>query len=192
MNLSELKPNEGARKVPKRIGRGPGSGHGKTSTRGHKGDKARGQSKIGFEGGQTPLHRRLPKQRGLGTGLTSRGFNNGRYKTHYQIVNISELEQFENGTEITAEFLLEHRVIKDTTLPVKILADGVFTKSLTIHAAKFSGAAEVMIAEKGGSAQVIAAGRTVAEGIAERRIVNRAAAEVTAERRAAKAAARAK
>ncbi len=180
MNLTDLRPAPGSVKRRKKIGRGPGSGHGKTSTRGHKGDKARGQSKVGFEGGQTPLHRRLPKQRGLGTGLTSRGFNNGRYKTQYQIVNLSELERFENGTEITAEFLLAHQVIKDAVLPVKVLAGGTLTKSLTVRAAKFSGAAEAMIAELGGTVEVLEAARTVAEGIAERRAANTAARTATA------------
>lgn len=175
MNLSDLRPAPGSVKRRKKIGRGPGSGHGKTSTRGHKGDKARGQSKVGFEGGQTPLHRRLPKQRGLGTGLTSRGFNNGRYKTHYHIVNVSELEQFDNGTEINAEFLLARGVIKDTSLPVKILAGGELTKSLTVVAAKFSGAAEALITEKGGSVQVTEAARTMTDVIAENRAANAAA-----------------
>ena len=155
MNLTDLRPAPGSVKRRKKIGRGPGSGHGKTSTRGHKGDKARGQSKVGFEGGQTPLHRRLPKQRGLGTGLTSRGFNNGRYKTHYHIVNVSELEQFENGTEITPELLLAHGVIKDMAIDVKILADGTLTKQLTVKAQKFSGAAEALITEKGGTVEVL-------------------------------------
>lgn len=155
MNLSDLTPADGSVKRRKKIGRGPGSGHGKTSTRGHKGDKARGQSKVGFEGGQTPLHRRLPKQRGLGTGLTSRGFNTGRYKTHYHIVNLSELEVFEAGTEITPELLAEKRVIKDTTLGVKVLAGGEFTKKLTIKAQKFSASAQAAITELGGTAEVI-------------------------------------
>jgi len=75
MNLTDLRPADGSTHRRKRIGRGPGSGHGKTSTRGHKGDKARGSVRPGFEGGQTPLHRRLPKQRGIGVGLTARGFN---------------------------------------------------------------------------------------------------------------------
>ena len=155
MNLSDLTPADGSVKRRKKIGRGPGSGHGKTSTRGHKGDKARGQSKVGFEGGQTPLHRRLPKQRGLGTGLTSRGFNTGRYKTHYHIVNLSDLETFEAGTEITPELLVEKRVIKDTTIGVKILAGGEFTKKLTIKAQKFSASAEAAITGLGGTAEVI-------------------------------------
>jgi len=155
MNLSDLTPADGSVKRRKKIGRGPGSGHGKTSTRGHKGDKARGQSKVGFEGGQTPLHRRLPKQRGLGTGLTARGFNTGRYKTHYHIVNLSDLEVFAEGTEITPELLAEKRVIKDTTLGVKVLADGKFTKTLTIKAAKFSASAEAAITALGGTAEVI-------------------------------------
>lgn len=155
MDLSDLGPAPGSVKRRKKIGRGPGSGHGKTSTRGHKGDKARGQAKIGFEGGQTPLHRRLPKQRGLGTGLTSRGFNNGRFKTHYNVVNLSQLEQFGEGTEITPQFLLEKSVIKDPSLGVKILAGGELTKKLTIRAQKFSGNASAMIESLGGTAELI-------------------------------------
>ena len=175
MNLTDLRPAPGSVKRRKKIGRGPGSGHGKTSTRGHKGDKARGQSKVGFEGGQTPLHRRLPKQRGLGTGLTSRGFNNGRYKTHYAIVNVSELEQFDNGTEVTTALLLARGVIKDDTLPVKILANGELTKKLTVYAAKFSGSAEAVITNLGGSVTVDAAVRTMTDVIAENRAANKAA-----------------
>ena len=175
MNLTDLRPAPGSVKRRKKIGRGPGSGHGKTSTRGHKGDKARGQSKVGFEGGQTPLHRRLPKQRGLGTGLTSRGFNNGRYKTHYHIVNVSELEQFADGTQITAELLLAHGVIKDDLLPVKVLAKGELTKKLTVYAAKFSGSAEAIITGLGGTVEVSAVVRSMTDVIAENRAANAAA-----------------
>ncbi len=175
MNLSDLHPAPGSVKRRKKIGRGPGSGHGKTSTRGHKGDKARGQSKVGFEGGQTPLHRRLPKQRGLGTGLTSRGFNNGRYKTHYSIVNVSDLNRFEDGTKITVELLFAHSVIKEDTLPVKVLAGGELTKRLTVRADKFSATAELAITERGGTVELIAAPRTTAQGIAENRAANKAA-----------------
>lgn len=156
MNLSDLKPAPGSVKDRKKIGRGPGSGHGKTSTRGHKGDKARGQSKLGFEGGQTPLHRRLPKQRGIGTGLTARGFTTGRYKTQYSIVNLSELEKFDAGTEITAELLLAKKVIKDLKKDgLKVLGDGKLTKALTVRANAFSGTAEEAITAAGGTAAVI-------------------------------------
>lgn len=155
MNLSDLKPAEGATHRRKKIGRGPGSGHGKTSTRGHKGDKARGQSKLGFEGGQTPLHRRLPKQRGIGVGLTARGFNTGRYKTHYAILNVSDLEQFAADTVVTPELLAEKKVIKDLGLPVKVLGDGKLSKKLTVRAHKFSASAQEAITALGGVAEVI-------------------------------------
>ena len=145
MNLTDLRPAKGAHKDRKKIGRGPGSGHGKTSGRGHKGDKARGSSKVGFEGGQTPMHRRLPKQRGLGVGLTSRGFNNGRYKTHYEIVNLGQIEtKFEAGETVEQSTLKEKGLIRGT-LPVKILAEGAFTKVVTIKAHKFSAGARAAI-----------------------------------------------
>jgi large subunit ribosomal protein L15 len=155
MNLTDLQPASGSVKRRKVIGRGVGSGHGKTSTRGHKGDKARGSSKLGFEGGQTTLHRRLPKQRGLGTGLTARGFNTGRYKLHYAVVNIGELDRFDAGTVITPEFLLEQRVIKDLKDGVKVLGDGKLTKSLTVRAHKFSQSAQEAITASGGTAEGI-------------------------------------
>jgi len=156
MKLDDLKPAPGSVSRRKKIGRGPGSGHGKTSTRGHKGDKARGQSKLGFEGGQTPLHRRLPKQRGVGTGLTARGFNTGRYKTHYHIVNLSQLEKvFDAGAVVTPELLLEKRVISDTNIGVKILGDGALSKALTVRAQKFSANAEEAIKASGGTAELI-------------------------------------
>lgn len=153
MNLSDLRPAKGAHKDRKIIGRGPGSGHGKTSTRGHKGDKARGQSKVGFEGGQTPLHRRLPKQRGLGVGLTARGFNNGRYKTHYEIVNLGQIEtKFEAGDTVSPDTLKAKGLVRDGN-SVKILAEGAFTKKLTIQAHKFSGPAKAAIEIAGGTAE---------------------------------------
>ncbi|MBC8104046.1 MAG: 50S ribosomal protein L15 [Cytophagales bacterium] len=155
MKLDDLKPAEGATHRRKKIGRGPGSGHGKTSTRGHKGDKSRGSSKLGFEGGQTPLHRRLPKQRGIGVGLTARGFNTGRFKTHYTVINISQLEVFEADAVISPELLLEKRVIKDLKLPVKVLADGKLTKALTVRAHKFSASAQEAITALGGTVVVL-------------------------------------
>lgn len=155
MELSDLRPAPGSVKDRKKIGRGIGSGHGKTSTRGHKGDKARGQSKLGFEGGQTPLHRRLPKQRGIGTGLSARGFNTGAFKTHYAIVNLSELEKFEANTEVDAELLLARKVIKDLKDGLKVLGDGKLTKSLTVSAHAFSETAKASIEAAGGTATLI-------------------------------------
>jgi large subunit ribosomal protein L15 len=156
VKLDDLQPADGAVTRRKRVGRGPGSGHGKTSTRGHKGDKARGGIRPGFEGGQTPLHRRLPKQRGLGTGLTARGFNTGRYKTHYEIVNIGDLEtRFEAGAEVNPETLKAKGLIRGNGHLVKILADGVLGKSLTVKAHKFSESASAIIEAAGGTAEVL-------------------------------------
>lgn len=154
MELVDLRPAQGATRSRKIIGRGPGSGTGVRSGRGNKGDKARGSSKLGFEGGQTPLHRRLPKQRGIGTGLTARGFNTGFFKSHYALVNLRDLEaKFEAGAEITPEILLERRVIKEAKDGVKILGDGKLSKSLTIRAHKFSEAAKAAIEAAGGTAE---------------------------------------
>lgn len=151
MNLDDLSPAPGSTKRRKRIGRGPGSGHGIRSGRGNKGDKARGQSKLGFEGGQTPLHRRLPKQRGLGVGLSARGFTSGLYSTRYAIANVGALDVFETGAEITPELLLEKRVIKDLLDGVKILGNGDLTKALTVKAHKFSESAAKAIVRAGGT-----------------------------------------
>jgi len=145
MNLTDLRPNEGATHRRKRIGRGPGSGYGKTSGKGHKGDKARGNTKPGFEGGQTPLHRRLPQKRGF-TPL---------FKKHFAIVNLDDLERFDAGTVITPEFLLENRVIGGVKDGVKILGDGKLTKKLTVSAHHFSKSAQDKIAALGGTVQVI-------------------------------------
>lgn len=156
MNLSDLAPASGATHSRKRLGRGIGSGHGKTSTHGHKGDKARGTVRPGFEGGQTPLHRRLPKQRGLGVGLTARGFNTGRYKTHYNIVNLGDLEaRFEVGATVDPDAVKAAGLVRDNGLPLKVLAEGALSKGLTIKAHKFSGNAEAAITAAGGTAEVI-------------------------------------
>lgn len=151
MNLDDLRPAKGAHKRRKRIGRGPGSGKGIRSGRGNKGDKARGQSKLGFEGGQTPLHRRLPKQRGLGVGLTARGFTSGYFSTRYAIANLRDLEEFGAGAVITPELLLEKRVIKESLDGVKILGDGELTVAVTVKAHKFSETAKKAIAQAGGT-----------------------------------------
>jgi len=145
MNLSDLRPNEGATHRRKRIGRGPGSGYGKTCGKGHKGDKARGNTKPGFEGGQTPLHRRLPQRRGF-TPL---------FKKEFAIVNVSDLERFDDGATVTPDVLIETRVIKDVRDGVKILGDGELTKKLVVHAHHFSKSAQDKIAALGGTVQVI-------------------------------------
>lgn len=146
MKLHELKPAEGSRKVRNRVGRGIGSGNGKTAGRGHKGQNARsgGGVRLGFEGGQTPLFRRLPK----------RGFTNINRK-EFVIVNLSALNRFEDGTEVTPELLLETRVISKVNNGVKILASGKLEKKLTVKAHKFSSTAVEAIEAAGGKTEVI-------------------------------------
>jgi large subunit ribosomal protein L15 len=145
MKLVDLRPNEGSTKRPKRLGRGMGSGHGKTSCRGHNGDKQRGSSKPGFEGGQTPLHRRLPMKK---------GFRNP-FRKVYAIVNLSELDKFEVGTVITPELLLEKRVTREVEDGLKVLGDGELTKALTVKAHRFSKSAAEKIQAAGGTTEVI-------------------------------------
>jgi large subunit ribosomal protein L15 len=145
MNLTDLKPNEGATHRRKRIGRGPGSGHGKTSGKGHKGDKQRGHTRPGFEGGQTPTHRRLPHFRGF----------KALFKKEFAIVNLSALERFEDGATITPDVLLAQRVIGEIKDGVKILGDGDLTKKLTVHAHHFSKSAQEKITACGGTVETI-------------------------------------
>jgi large subunit ribosomal protein L15 len=144
MDLNTLKPALGSIKQSKRIGRGPGSGHGKTSTKGHKGQKARsgGSIKAGFEGGQMPLQRRLPK----------RGFT-PLSRVVYSLVNLSQLEVFEAGSLVTSESLASKGLIKSSRNDVKILGDGNISKALNIFAAKFSQSAKEKIIAAGGTAE---------------------------------------
>jgi large subunit ribosomal protein L15 len=146
MNLSQLKPAEGSRKSRKRVGRGSGSGHGKTSCRGHKGQNARagGGMRRGFEGGQMPLQRRLPK----------RGFHN-LFKKEYALVNLSALNDFDEGATITPEELTQRGMIKKALKGVKILGDGDLSKSLIVKAHKFSKTAVEKIRTAGGEVEVI-------------------------------------
>ena len=146
MKLYELQPAEGAKQSPKRVGRGIGSGMGKTSTKGHKGQKARSGGGKGpaFEGGQTPLQRRLPK----------RGFNN-KFKREWVEVNLEKLNIFDNGTEVTPELLLEKGIIKKLADGVKILGNGKIAKKLTIKSHGFSKSAVEKIEKAGGKAEVI-------------------------------------
>ena len=146
MRLDELQPAEGSKFRTKRVGRGIGSGNGKTSGKGHKGQNARsgGGVRPGFEGGQMPLYRRLPK----------RGFNN-IFAKKYVAVNVSELEKFENGTTVTAELLNESGVVSKTLDGIKILGRGELTKKLDVKAAKFSASATAKIEKAGGKAEVI-------------------------------------
>jgi len=142
--LNTLRPSAGSVKPRKRVGRGPGSGHGKTASRGHKGLKSRsgGKPAPGFEGGQMPLQRRLPK----------RGFTN-IFKIAYQVVNIKDLQGFEAHTVVTRELLQRMGRIKSLVKPVKILGDGELTVSLTIQADKFSHIARQKIIAAGGTAE---------------------------------------
>lgn len=152
MNLTDLKPNAGAKRPAKRIGRGIGSGTGKTSGGGHKGDKARGNTKPGFEGGQTPTHRRLPQMRG------TQGHNVGMSrpnKTIYAIVNLSALERFDADTVVNPELLRETGIINANDLRVKILSDGQLTKKITVQAHHFSKSAQEKIAALGGTIELL-------------------------------------
>ena len=144
MKIHELAPAYGATTTSKRVGRGIGSGLGKTAGKGHKGQKARTGGKIrrGFEGGQTPLYRRLPK----------RGFKN-HFAKEYAVVNLSDLEKFENGTTVNAELLLSEGIIRKELDGVKVLGNGTLTKKLTVVAAKFSKTAEEKIQAAGGKTE---------------------------------------
>ena len=145
--LNELAPREGSTKGRMRVGRGPGSGNGKTAGRGEKGQKSRtGFSRMrGFEGGQMPLHRRLPK----------RGFTNIFKKIH-AVVNLADLERFDNVATIDESTLRQAGLVKGKNDGIKVLGDGKLSKKLTVHAAKFSASARKQIEAAGGSCQEIA------------------------------------
>lgn len=144
MKLNEL---ETLKKDRKRVGRGPGSGNGKTSGKGHKGQNARsgGGVRPGFEGGQLPLYRRLSK----------RGFNNYNFRTVYATVNVGDLERFEEGTVVTKELLIDSGLVKKELDGIKILGNGELTKKITVKANKFSSSAKTKIENVGGVAEVI-------------------------------------
>lgn len=146
MKLHELKPTEGSRKQRNRVGRGIGSGNGKTAGKGHKGQNARsgGGVRLGFEGGQTPLFQRLPK----------RGFTN-IHRKEFAVVNLDVLNRFEDGTEVTPELLIETGVVRKEKSGIKILANGNIEKKLTVRANKFSSAAKEAIEAAGGKTEVI-------------------------------------
>ncbi|GKU76691.1 50S ribosomal protein L15 [Paenibacillus sp. L3-i20] len=146
MKLHELAPAPGSSSAPKRKGRGIGSGNGKTAGRGHKGQNARsgGGVRPGFEGGQNPLYRRVPK----------RGFNN-RFRTEYAIVNIEELNSFAAGTEVTPAVLLEQGIVKNPLAGIKILGNGELNVGITVKATKFSQSAVEKIQAAGGKTEVI-------------------------------------
>lgn len=146
LKLNTLSPSPGARKQSKRVGRGPGSGSGKTASRGHKGARSRtGYSmKAGFEGGQMPLHRRLPK----------RGFNN-IFKTQSVLITLTMLDSFETGTIVDQQALVDAGLIRDVNVPVKVLANGELHKVLTVKLAKFSQGAKDQITAAGGTAEEV-------------------------------------
>ena len=146
MKLHELQPAEGSSKERNRVGRGQGSGNGKTAGRGSKGQKARsgGGVRLGFEGGQTPLFRRIPK----------RGFQNINRK-EYAVVNLETLNRFEDGQEVTAAVLVEAGIVKNEKDGIKVLANGKLERKLTVKANKFSQAAKEAIEAAGGTVEVI-------------------------------------
>jgi large subunit ribosomal protein L15 len=147
VGLHNLRPAKGSVRNRKRVGRGPGSGLGKTAGRGEKGQKSRSgfARKPGFEGGQMPLHRRVPK----------RGFTNSPFRKEYTTVNLGRLEVFEAGTIVTPELLVKQGIVKRLLGGLKVLADGQLTKALTVHAHRFSGKAQERIASLGGKAELI-------------------------------------
>lgn len=147
MKLHSLQPAPGATTTRKRVGRGVGSGLGKTSGRGQKGQNSRsgGGVRPGFEGGQSPLFRRLPK----------RGFSNARFKTIYAVINLSDLDKFEDGATVTPELLKEMGLIKQSLDGIKVLGNGTLTKKLNVKAHKFSSVAKEQIEKLGGKAEVI-------------------------------------
>jgi large subunit ribosomal protein L15 len=148
MGLNNLKPAEGSKFERKRVGRGPGSGNGKTAGRGNKGAQSRSgwKYKRGFEGGQMPLHRRVPK----------RGFTN-IFRTEYDVVNLDQLEKlFDQGATVTVDALRDAGIVSSRTAKVKVLGRGELAKALTVQAHKFSGKAAEKIAAAGGKAESIA------------------------------------
>ena len=144
MKLNELKPAEGSRSKRLRKGRGLSSGHGFTSGRGTKGQKAHGKTRLGFEGGQMPLYRQIPK----------RGFTNINRK-EYAIVNLTALNKFDDGAEVTPEVLVENGIVKNLKSGVKVLGSGKLEKKLTVKANKFSASAKSAIEAAGGQAEVM-------------------------------------
>ncbi len=147
MKIENLSPAPGSRKKPKRIGRGMGSGHGKTATKGHKGQKARSGGNKGpaFEGGQTPLQRRVPK----------RGFTNRPFKKEYAIVNLDDIARLADIDTVTPEILIERRIIRELKDGLKVLGDGDITRPIMIKAHAFSASAVSKITAAGGKSEVL-------------------------------------
>lgn len=151
MKIEDIRPAKGARHRKKRVGRGQGSGHGKTSCRGHKGQHARGTVRLGFEGGQMPLQRRLPKLRGI----SRSAMPSGMLRDSWGIVNVGQLDQFEAGTTVTAQLLKERRVVKKLGKGLRVLGEGKLSKAITVQALHFSESARSKIEAAGGKAEVV-------------------------------------
>jgi len=150
IGIQNLQPPAGSHKSAKRVGRGIGSGHGKTSTRGHKGQRARGSVRPGFEGGQTPIQRRLRKLKGV----SQSAMNIGVFAKEYAIVNVGQLDCFEPNTVVTPDLLLQTRIVREMRDGLRVLGGGELTKPLTVHAAHFSSSAAAKITAAGGSMEV--------------------------------------
>ena len=181
MQLHTMKPRPGSRHRTKRLGIGESSGHGKTSGKGHKGQKARsgGSIRLGFEGGQMPLIRRLPK----------RGFNNANFKKNYAIVNLDDLNDFADGVTIDETALLESNLIRGKYFGVKILARGEITKKIIIEADKVTDAARVKIEALGGSITLRPAKKVAVKGVKGVKIVKTKVSKTDRTFKARKAAA---
>ena len=147
MRLDDLHPARGANRTRKRVGRGIGSGKGKTCTRGHKGQKCRSGAgpRLGFEGGQTPLHRRLPQRRGF----------RKLSEKEYAVVNLDDLERYDAGTDVTPELLIESGLVRKVKDGIKVLGDGEITKAITVHAHRFSKSAEEKLRAAGCTVEVL-------------------------------------
>ena len=147
MRLDDLHPARGANRTRKRVGRGIGSGKGKTCTRGHKGQKSRSGAgpRLGFEGGQTPLHRRLPQRRGF----------RKLSEKEYAVVNLDDLERYDAGTDVTPELLIESGLVRKVKDGIKVLGDGEITKAITVHAHRFSKSAEEKLRAAGCTVEVL-------------------------------------
>ena len=150
IGLENLASPAGAHKRAKRVGRGIGSGHGKTSTRGHKGQRARNSVRPGFEGGQTPIQRRLRKLKGI----SQSAMNIGVFHKEYAVVNVGQLEQLAPNTQVTPDLLVNLRIIREIRDGVRVLGNGELTKPLSIQASYFSSTAAAKITAVGGSMEV--------------------------------------
>lgn len=151
VRLENLSAPVGAKATAKRVGRGTGSGHGKTSCRGHKGQKQRGSVRPGFEGGQTPIQRRFRKLKGI----SKTAMNIGIFHKEYAIVNVGQLEVFEPKTVVTPEMLVQARIVRELRDGLRVLGNGELSKPITVRANHFSSSAAAKIAAAGGSTEVI-------------------------------------